>query len=117
MGVSRQYSGQLGKVDSFQVAVYGASSAGEYYNLIDTRLYLSREWSDDKKRCQAAGIPHREIKHRTKPELALEILNHHKELGTRFHWAVADGQYGHDSDFRKSTDALGILYMYDVHDD
>jgi SRSO17 transposase len=117
VGVSRQYSGQLGKVDRCQVAVYGALSAGEYYNLIDTRLYLPREWTDDKKRCEAAGVPDEEIKHRTKPELALEILGHQKRLGTRFHWAVADGLYGHDSDFRKNTDALGILYMYDVHND
>jgi SRSO17 transposase len=117
VGVSRQYSGQLGKVDRCQVAVYGALSADEYYNLIDTRLYLPREWADDKKRCEAAGVPNEEIKHRTKPELALEILGHQKRLGTRFHWAVADGLYGHDSDFRKNTDTLGILYMYDVHND
>jgi len=117
VGVNRQYSGQLGKVDNCQVAVYGALSAGEYYNLIDTRLYLPREWTDDKKRCKAAGVPDEEMKHRTKPELALEILRHQKILGTRFHWAVADGLYGHDSDFRKNTDALGILYMYDVHSD
>jgi SRSO17 transposase len=117
VGVSRQYSGQLGKVDNCQVAVYGALSTGEYYNLIDTRLYMPREWTDDRNRCKAAGVPIEEIKHRTKPELALEILRHQKRQGTRFHWAVADGLYGHDSEFRKGTDALGILYMYEVHND
>lgn len=115
VGVSRQYSGQLGKVDNCQVAVYGALSTGEYYNLIDTRLYLPREWIDDTKRCEKAGIPKEEMKHRTKPELALKILKHQQKIKTRFHWAVADGLYGHDSDFRKQTDALGIHYMYDVH--
>ena len=79
VGVSRQYSGQLGKVDNCQVAVYGALSAGEYYSLIDAYLYLPREWTGDKKRCEAAGIPGQ---------------------GTRFHWAVADGLYGHDSKLR-----------------
>jgi SRSO17 transposase len=117
VGVGRQYSGQLGKVENCQVAVYGALSAGEYYNLIDTRLYLSREWTDDPKRCRTAGVPVNEIIHRTKPELALEILEYQKRLGTRFHWAVADGLYGHDTVFRKNTDALGILYMYDIHND
>lgn len=117
VGVSRQYSGQLGKVDNCQVAVYGALSAGCHYNLIDTRLYLPREWTDDPGRCRRAGVPVDEIKHRTKPELALEILAYQQKIKTRFHWAVADGLYGHDSDFRKSTDALGILYMYDVHND
>lgn len=117
VGVSRQYSGQLGKVDRCQVAVYGALSAGEYYSLVDTRLYLPREWTDDPKRCQIAGVPESEIKHRTKPELALEILKHQKQIGTRFDWAVADGLYGHDSEFRRETEALGIKYMYDIHND
>lgn len=117
VGVGRQYSGQLGKVDNCQVAVYGALSAGEHYNLIDTRLYLPREWTDDPKRCRSAGVPVNEIRYRTKPELALEILRYQKRSGTRFHWAVADGLYGHDGAFRKGTDALGILYMYDIHND
>jgi SRSO17 transposase len=38
VGVARQYSGQLGKVDNCQVAVYAALSADKYYSLIDTRL-------------------------------------------------------------------------------
>lgn len=115
--MSRQYSEQLDKVDRCQVAVYGALSAGEYYSLIDTRLYLPREWTDNIKRCQQAGVPDKEISHRTKPELAIEILSHQQRIGTRFDWVVADGLYGHDSEFRKSTDALGIKYMYDVHND
>jgi SRSO17 transposase len=40
VGVARQYSGQLGKVDNCQVAVYGALSADKYCSLIDGRLYL-----------------------------------------------------------------------------
>jgi len=117
VGASRQYSGQLGKVDNCQNAVFAALSAADYYSLIDTRLYLPKEWTDDNARCKAAGVPAKEIKLRTKPELALEILKHQKEIGTRFHWSVADGLYGHDSKFRKETDALGVLYMYDVHSD
>jgi SRSO17 transposase len=117
VGVSRQYSGQLGKVDNCQVAVYGALSAGEYYSLIDAHLYLPKEWADDKKRCLVADIPAQDICFRTKPELAGEMLAYHKKRGTRFHWAVADGLYGHDSKLREETDALGILYMFDVHSD
>ena len=117
VGVSCQYSGQLGKVENCRVAVYGALSAGEYYSLIDAYLYLPREWADDKKRCEATGIPGHDIRFRTKPELAGEMLAYHKERGTRFHWAVADGLYGHDSKLREQANDLGVLYMFDVHND
>jgi SRSO17 transposase len=115
VGVSRQYSGQLGKVDNCQVAVYGALSADKYCNLIDARLYLPEEWTSDKSRCKSAGIPTTEIKYKTKLELALEMITYQKQRGTRFHWVGGDGLYGHDSKFRSSIDSLDLLYMLDIH--
>lgn len=115
VGVARQYSGQLGKVDNCQVAVYAALSAGKYYSLIDARLYLPRDWVCDKQRCQDARIPSGEIKYKTKLELALEMIKHHKTKGTRFHWIGGDGLYGHDSKFRNAVDVMALLYMLDIH--
>ncbi len=43
VGVARQYSGQLGKVDNCQVAVYAVLSASKYYILIDARLFLPEQ--------------------------------------------------------------------------
>ena len=85
VGVSRQYSGQLGKVDNCQVAVYGALSAGKYCSLVDARLYLPQEWTSDKSCCKSGGIPTTEIKYKTKLELALEMITYQKQGGTRFH--------------------------------
>jgi SRSO17 transposase len=115
VGVARQYSGQLGKVDNCQVAVYGALSADKYCSLIDARLYLPQDWTSDKSRCKSAGIPSSEIKYRTKLELALEMIAYQKQRGTRFHWIGGDGLYGHDSKFRNSIDAMELLYMLDIH--
>lgn len=116
VGVARQYSGQLGKVDNCQVSVYAALSADKYCSLIDCRLYLPEQWTSDKSRCKSAGIPKaEEIKYKTKLELALEIITYHKAKGTRFHWIGGDGLYGHDSKYRKSIDAMGLLYMLDIH--
>lgn len=115
VGVARQYSGQLGKVDNCQVAVYAALSADKYYSLIDTRLYLPESWAGDKERCKSAGIPAGLVRHRTKPELALEMIVAHKKKGTRFHWVGGDGLYGHDSKLRKAIAAEGLLYMLDIH--
>lgn len=115
VGVARQYSGQLGKVDNCQVAVYGALSADKYCSLVDARLYLPEEWTSDKSRCKSAGIPTTEIKYKTKLELALEMITYQKQRGTRFHWIGGDGLYGHDSKFRSSIDSMGLQYMLDIH--
>ena len=115
VGVARQYSGQLGKVDNCQIAVYAALSADKYCSLIDARLYLPQEWVSDKKRCRSAGVPEAAIKHKTKLALALEIITHHQQKGTRFHWVGGDGLYGHDSKFRNNLAAMELLYMLDIH--
>ena len=65
VGVARQYSGQPGKVDNCQVAVYGALSADKYCSLIDGRLYLPQEWTSDKSRCKSGVFP--QLKSSIKP--------------------------------------------------
>jgi SRSO17 transposase len=115
VGVARQYSGQLGKVDNCQIAVYAALSADKYYSLIDTRLFLPEQWTSHKARCKAAGVPKEAIKYKTKLELAFEMIVHQQQKGTRFDWVGGDGLYGHDSKFRRDVASLGLLYMLDIH--
>jgi SRSO17 transposase len=57
VGVSRQWCGQLGKVDNGQVGVFAALNRGSEVTLIDERLFLPQAWTDDDARCQVAGIP------------------------------------------------------------
>ena len=59
VGVARQWNGQLGKVENSQVAVFAALVQGPYSTLIDTRLYLPKEWLKDPSRCQEAGSSRR----------------------------------------------------------
>lgn len=40
VGVARQWSGRLGKVDNCQVAVFGVLSDGQRHTPVDMRLYL-----------------------------------------------------------------------------
>ena len=115
VGVARQYSGQLGKVDNCQMAVYAALSAGKYYSLIDARLFLPEQWTSDKKRCKQAGVPEDNIRFKTKLELALEMITHQKQKGTRFNWVGGDGFYGHDIKFRTAVASMGLNYMLDIH--
>ena len=65
-------------------------------SLIDTRLYLPADWVKDKARCAAAKVPYQARKAKTKPQLALEMVRHARQLGVRFSWVGMDGLYGND---------------------
>jgi len=117
VGVARQYCGNIGKVDNCQVAVYGALSAETHYGIIDTALYLPESWTSSPERCMAAGIPEEHREYKTKIDLALEIVSHQVEIGTRFDYVGADGLYGNSYWFQTELNKLGVLFVLDVHRD
>ena len=47
VGVARQYCGTLGKVANCQLGVFLAYVSEQGHALVDKRLYLPREWTDD----------------------------------------------------------------------
>lgn len=57
VGVARQWTGRLGKVDNCQVAVFGVLTDGQRHTPVDMRLYLPKRWIGDPARCEKAGIP------------------------------------------------------------
>ena len=115
VGVGRQYCGQIGKVENCQVAVYAALSVNPYYALRDTELYLPKEWTDDPARCKKVGVPKGRRVHKTKGELALEVIERQVALGTRFDWIGGDGFYGNDYHLAKRLDELGQVFVFEVH--
>ena len=56
-GVARQYSGTAGRIENSQVGVFLAYAGAKGRALIDRALYLPKEWTDDRPRCRAAGVP------------------------------------------------------------
>lgn len=116
VGVARQWCGRDGKVDNCQVGVFVALGRGERAGLIDARLYLPREWTDNPVRCQRAGIPAGQT-HLSKTQLALEMVAHQRALGTRFAWVGGDGGYGKEPAFLRGLDDQGETFLVDVHKD
>ena len=57
VGIARQWCGRLGKVESCQVAVYMAYVSRKDQALVNTRLYLPKEWTKDRNRRNVAGVP------------------------------------------------------------
>jgi SRSO17 transposase len=115
VGVARQYSGRLGKIDNAQVAVFAALGCGDRASLIGAQLYLPQEWCNDPERCRKAGIPEKDRNFRTKAQLALELVRQQRELGVRFNWVNVDGGYGKEPAFLRALDDMGEKFVADIH--
>lgn len=83
VGVARQWSGRLGKVDNCQVAVFGVLTDGQRHTPVEMRLYLPKSWIDDAARCQQAGIPLDARTQTSKSEHALDIVRQARARGMR----------------------------------
>jgi SRSO17 transposase len=114
VGVTRQYSGTLGKTANCQVAVslHAASATGS--SALGFRLYLPQVWTENPQRLQRAGVPEG-TPFQEKWRLALDLID--QTLG----WGLgpppvvlADAGYGengalrHGLEERSLPDAVGI---------
>jgi SRSO17 transposase len=117
VGVARQYAGVIGKVDNCQVSVHTSLSNEKFCTLIGTDLFLPKEWTEDKKRCNDAGVPQLEQAYQTKPELALKLVKEAIDAGIEFDFIGGDGLYGHNAELTRSLDKLDQFYVLDVHKD
>src|SRR3989304_3123856 len=57
VGVQRQYSGTAGRVENCQVGVFLTCATAKGSTFLDRALYLPRSWTDNRERCEAAGVP------------------------------------------------------------
>jgi SRSO17 transposase len=116
-GVQRQYCGALGKKANCQVAVtvHYVSPLGHYP--LDLQLYLPDSWLTDKKRLDRAGVPHDQRQARTKPAIALALLDRVRAEGLPGRVVVADAGYGVSGDFRAGLDQRGLSYVAGVTGD
>lgn len=112
VGVARQWCGRLGKIDNCQVAVYLGYVSRKGHALVDTRLYLNKQWAKDKKRRKKCGVP-RHIRFRTRHALALEMLAEHGRVLPHA-WIAGDDEMGRSSAFRRDLRALGERYVLAV---
>jgi SRSO17 transposase len=92
-GVKRQYCGATGKVDNCVITTHLGYAAGDFHCLLDSELYLPREWDADRTRCREAGIPDG-LAYRPKWEIALELYDRAVANGVRFAWLTFDEGYG-----------------------
>lgn len=112
VGVARQYSGTLGKVGNCQIGVTLQYADGQDVFCLDAQLYLPQSWTDDRSRCQAAGVPD-EVNYQPKWKQALEMVE--RAGGHGFTGIVlADSAFGTVTKFRSQLSAAGWTWCVGV---
>jgi SRSO17 transposase len=113
VGVHHQYCGQLGKQANCQVTV-SLSVANHAASLpVAYRLYLPEAWTKDRARRKKVGVP-KQIKFKTKPQIALEQIRWACESGLPRGVALMDAAYGRDARLRAGMTELGVPYVVGI---
>ncbi len=112
VGTARQWNGRLGKVDNCQVAIHMGYVSRHGHTLVDTRLFLPREWTNNQQRRRKAGVP-KEIRYRTRHQLCLEMLTEHGEKLPHA-WVTGDDEMGRPYWFRRRLNARDEQYLLAV---
>jgi SRSO17 transposase len=116
VGVARQYCGALGKTANCQVAVTLHLGTEEASTPLDWVLYLPEKWIQDPVRRKETGVPE-EITFKTKPELALVLIDEVKAWGLQDRLVLADSGYGDGYDFRQGLRRRKLDYVVQVSGD
>ncbi len=116
-GVKRQWCGESGKIDNCVVGqhlLYSDNAAGNAFScVVASDLFLPKDWSMDRDRCRAAGIPDA-IVHRSKWRIAIEQLQRAIGNGIRFSYVTFDEDYGQIPSFWFELDRLGQIGIGEV---
>jgi SRSO17 transposase len=112
-GVARQYSGTAGRIENCQIGVFLGYAGPRGRAGIDRALYLPKEWAEDPGRRAEAHVPEA-VAFRTKPQLALEMIERALEAGVPAKWVVADEVYGSDGKLRRALEARDQAYVLAV---
>lgn len=115
VGVQRQYSGTLGRIDNCQIATFLAYvTAGRDRVLIDRRLYMPKKtWMADPARCSQAGVPP-DLTFATRPEQVKEMIESVREAGVPFAWFTADEEFGQNPGLCDYLETSRIPYVMAV---
>ena len=99
VGVARQYSGTAGRIENCQIGVFLGYASPKGQALIDRRLYLPKDWIEDAKRRERAGVPE-DMTFATKPKIGAAMVAAAIEADVPCAWVLGDSVYGSDKSLR-----------------
>jgi SRSO17 transposase len=113
VGVGRQYSGTLGRVENCQIGVSVNAASDQASCPLDWRIFLPESWDEDEERRRKAHVPD-EVRHREKWRLALDMLDELAAWGLVPPLVCADAGYGEITAFREGLDDRQIPYVVQI---
>lgn len=113
VGVARQYSGTLGRVDNCQVGVSVSAASDEASCPVNWRIFVPDEWDQDAERRARAHVPD-DVRHREKWRLALDMIDELRAWGLVPPVVNTDAGYGDITEFRTGLSAREIRYVVQV---
>jgi SRSO17 transposase len=113
VGVGRQYSGTLGRVDNCQIGVSINAATDEASCPLDWRIFLPEAWDSDEDRRAGAHVPDA-VRHREKWRLALDMIDELAAWGLVPPLVGADAGYGEITAFRRGLDDREIPCVVQV---
>ncbi len=101
------------KTGEFSNGTFGEFTSGTHSLPIAYRLYLPEAWAKDAARRKKAKVP-KEVKFKTKPQIALDQIRAAVAAGVAPGIVLADAAYGGDQKFREGISALGLPYAVGI---
>lgn len=113
VGVHRQYSGTLGRIENCQVAV-SVHLAREFSSVCGgMRLFLPEAWCEDTQRAARVGVPEN-LAFEEKWRIALSLLDNARLGHAQALPVLADAGYGCNGAFRQGLRDRGLDYLVAV---
>lgn len=113
VGVSRQYSGTLGRVDNCQVATSLHVANDGSSGCIGMSLYLPEEWASDIEGRRSAGVPD-DVVFQHKWQIAIGQLDEALSWGLPKRLVIVDSGYGASTEFRDALDERNCPYLVGI---
>jgi len=113
VGVSRVYSGTLGKVGNCQIGVSLSLGWDDGAIPLDMELYLPESWTESAARLRSAGLPE-DTPHRKKWQIGLELIDAALKRGVSPGIVSADAGYGVATEFRQELAVRDLEYSLGV---
>jgi SRSO17 transposase len=113
VGVQRQYSGTMGRIDNCQIATSLHLASDTFGACIGMKLYLPISWASDEKRRKKTGVPD-EIIFEEKWKQALRMLDEARAWGLPDLPVVMDAAYGEPNEMRVALRQRKMKYVVGI---